>query len=105
MATATRQKRESLRRKVEELEGVTAHDFMKEACRKWLDTFNDTLANRAATNELVAALEKAILPIDGAIAFWQGKGKEIAGPDVAAKKLGGYGCQGRRQQDLPVPRL
>ena len=40
-----------------------------------------------ATDEFVAALEKAILPIDNCIEFWQGKGKEAFGADVAAQKL------------------
>ncbi|MBQ9638424.1 MAG: pyruvate:ferredoxin (flavodoxin) oxidoreductase [Bacteroidales bacterium] len=87
MATATRQMRESLKRKAEELVGVTVYDWMREATQKWLDTFDDTIANRKATDEFIAALEKAILPIDGAIEFWQGKGKELYGAEVAAQKL------------------
>ena len=87
MATATRQMRESLKRKAEELVNTTVYDWMREATQKWLDTFDDTLANRKATDEFVAALEKAILPIDGAIEFWQGKGKELYGAEVAAQKL------------------
>lgn len=80
MATATRQKREALRRMVEELVDVTVHDFMKDACRKWLDTFNNTHENRKATDELIAALEKAILSIDGCIEFFSSdKAKEIYG--------------------------
>ena len=66
---------------------ATATRQMREATQKWLDTFDDTIANRKATDEFIAALEKAILPIDGAIEFWQGKGKELYGAEVAAQKL------------------
>jgi pyruvate-ferredoxin/flavodoxin oxidoreductase len=60
---------------------------MKEATQKWLDTYHDTVANRKATDEFVAALEKAILDIDGCINFFSTKGKEIYGEEVAAQKL------------------
>ena len=76
-----------LREKAEELVKTTAFDWMREATQKWLDTYNDSAANRKATDEFVAALEKAILPIDGAIEFWQGKGIELYGAEVAAQKL------------------
>ena len=76
-----------LREKAEELVKTTAFDWMRDATQKWLDTYDDSTANRKATDEVIAALEKAILPIDGAIAFWQGQGIEIYGAEVAAKKL------------------
>ena len=76
-----------LREKAEELVKTTAFDWMRDATQKWLDTYDDSTANRKATDEFIAALEKAILPIDGAIAFWQGQGIEIYGAEVAAKKL------------------
>ena len=76
-----------LREKAEELVKTTAFDWMREATQKWLDTYDDSTANRKATDEFIAALEKAILPIDGAIAFWQGQGKELYGAEVAAQKL------------------
>ena len=80
MATATRTMRESLKRKAEELVNTTVFDWMREATQKWLDTFDDTIANRKATDEFVAALEKAILPIDGCIEFF--------GSDAAKQKFG-----------------
>ncbi|MBQ8098875.1 MAG: pyruvate:ferredoxin (flavodoxin) oxidoreductase [Bacteroidaceae bacterium] len=79
--------RDALRLKAEELVKTTAFDWMREATQKWLDTYDDSTANRKATDEFVAALEKAILPIDGAIAFWQGQGKDLYGAEVAAQKL------------------
>ena len=87
MATGARKIREGLRKKAEELVNTTVYDWMKEATQKWLDTYNDTVANRKATDEFVAALEKAILDIDGCINFFSTKGKEIYGEEVAAQKL------------------
>ena len=87
MATGARKLREGLRKKAEELVNTTVYDWMKEATQKWLDTYNDTVANRKATDEFVAALEKAILDIDGCIDFFSTKGKEIYGEEVAAQKL------------------
>ena len=87
MATGYRKLRSDLRKKAEELVGVTAFDWMREATQKWLDTYDDTVANSVATDEFVAALEKAILPIDGCIDFWNGQGKELYGAEVAAQKL------------------
>jgi len=87
MATGARKIREGLRKKAEELVNTTVFDWMKEATQKWLDTYNDTVANRKATDEFVAALEKAILDIDGCINFFSTKGKEIYGEEVAAQKL------------------
>ena len=84
MATGYSKIRESLRHKAEELLNVTVFDWMKEATQKWLDTYNDTIANRKATDEFVAALEKAILPIDECIEFFASeKGKEIFGDKQA----------------------
>jgi len=87
MATGYRKIREGLRKKAEELLNTTVFDWMKEATQKWLDTYNDTSANRKATDEFVAALEKAIMPIDPCIDFWNGQGKELYGAEVAAQKL------------------
>ena len=87
MATGYRKIREGLRKKAEELVNTTVFDWMKEATQKWLDTYNDTSANRKATDEFVAALEKAIMPIDPCIDFWNGQGKELYGAEVAAQKL------------------
>ena len=87
MATGYRKLRDDLRKKAEELVNVTAFDWMKEATQKWLDTYYDTVANSAATDEFVAALEKAIMPIDACIDFWKAEGKKIYGAEVAAQKL------------------
>ena len=88
MATGARKIREGLRKKAEELINTTVFDWMKEATQKWLDTYNDTVANRKATDEFVAALEKAILSIDGCIDFFGSKkAQEIYGKEVAAQKL------------------
>ncbi len=88
MATGARKIREGLRKKAEELVNTTVFDWMKEATQKWLDTYNDTVANRKATDEFVAALEKAILSIDGCIDFFGSKkAQEIYGKEVAAQKL------------------
>ena len=88
MATGARKLREGLRKKAEELVNTTVFDWMKEATQKWLDTYNDTVANRKATDEFVAALEKAILSIDGRIDFFGSKkAQEIYGKEVAAQKL------------------
>ena len=87
MATGYRKLRSDLRKKAEELVGVTAFDWMREATQKWLDTYDDTVANSVATDEFVAALEKAILPIDNCIDFWKSEGKKIYGAEVAAQKL------------------
>ena len=87
MATGYRKIREGLRKKAEELVNTTAFDWMKEATQNWLNTYDDTIANRKATDEFVAALEKAIMPIDACIDFWNGKGKELYGAEVAAQKL------------------
>ena len=88
MATGARKLREGLRKKAEELVNTTVFDWMKEATQKWLDTYNDTVANRKATDEFVAALEKAILSIDGCIDFFGSKkAQEIYGKEVAAQKL------------------
>ena len=88
MATGARKIREGLRKKAEELVNTTVFDWMKEATQKWLDTYNDTVANRKATDEFVAALEKAILSIDGCIDFFASKkAQEIYGKEVAAQKL------------------
>ena len=87
MATGARKIREGLRKKAEELVNTTVFDWMKEATRKWLDTYNDTVANRKATDEFVAALEKAIMPIDACVDFWNGEGKKLYGAEVAAQKL------------------
>ena len=87
MATGSRKIREGLRKKAEELVNTTVFDWMKEATQKWIDTFDDTVANRKATDEFVAALEKAIMPIDPCIDFWNGQGKELYGAEVAAQKL------------------
>ena len=80
MATGYRKLRDGLRKKAEELINTTVYDWMREATQKWLDTYDDTIANRAATDEFVAALEKAILPIDGCIEFF--------GSDMAKQKFG-----------------
>ena len=87
MVLGRKKLRNRMRKLAEELVNTTAFDWMREATQKWLDTFDDSTANRKATDEFVAALEKAILPIDGAIEFWQGKGKELYGAEVAAQKL------------------
>ena len=87
MATGARKLREGLRKKAEELINTTVFDWMKEATQKWLDTYNDTVANRKATDEFVAALEKAIMPIDARVDFWNGEGKKLYGAEVAAQKL------------------
>ena len=87
MATGYRKIREGLRKKAEELVNTTAFDWMKEATRNWLNTYDDTIANRKATDEFVAALEKAIMPIDACVDFWNGQGKELYGAEVAAQKL------------------
>ena len=87
MATGARKLREGLRKKAEELVNTTVFDWMKEATQKWLDTYNDTVANRKATDEFVAALEKAIMPIDACVDFWNGEGKKLYGAEVAAQKL------------------
>ena len=88
MATGARKIREGLRKKAEELVNTTVFDWMKEATQKWLDTYNDTVANRKATDEFVAALEKAILSIDGCIDFFGSKkAQDIYGKEVAAQKL------------------
>ncbi len=87
MATGARKIREGLRKKAEELVNTTVFDWMKEATQKWLDTYNDTVANRKATDEFVAALEKAIMPIDACVDFWNGEGKKLYGAEVAAQKL------------------
>ena len=88
MATGYRKLRSDLRKKAEELVGVTAFDWMREATQKWLDTYDDTVANSVATDEFVAALEKAILSIDGCIEFFSSKkAQDIYGKEVAAQKL------------------
>ena len=87
MATGYRKLRNDLRKKAEELLNTTVHEWMKKATQKWLDTYDDTIANSVATDEFVAALEKAILPIDACIDFWKTEGKKIYGADVAAQKL------------------
>ena len=88
MATGARKIREGLRKKAEELVNTTVFDWMKEATQKWLDTYNDTVANRKATDEFVAALEKALLSIDGCIDFFGSKkAQDIYGKEVAAQKL------------------
>ncbi len=87
MATGYRKIREGLRKKAEELVNTTVFDWMKEATQNWLNTYDDTIANRKATDEFVAALEKAIMPIDACVDFWNGQGKELYGAEVAAQKL------------------
>ncbi|MBP3228962.1 MAG: pyruvate:ferredoxin (flavodoxin) oxidoreductase [Bacteroidaceae bacterium] len=87
MVLANKKKRGQLRLLAEELVKTTAFDWMRGATQKWLDTYEDSAANRKATDEFVAALEKAILPIDGAIEFWKGQGKDLYGAEVAAQKL------------------
>ena len=87
MATGYSKIREGLRKKAEELVNTTVFDWMKEATQNWLNTYNDTIDNRKATDEFVAALEKAIMPIDACVDFWNGQGKELYGAEVAAQKL------------------
>ena len=57
MYTAQEVIRESLANKVRKVMEATACDTRKAACQKWLDTFNDGEANKAATRELIASLE------------------------------------------------
>ena len=87
MATGYSKIREGLRKKAEELVNTTVFDWMKEATQNWLNTYNDTIANRKATDEFIVALEKAIMPIDACVDFWNGQGKELYGAEVAAQKL------------------
>ena len=57
MYTAQEVIRQSLANKVRKVMEATACDTRKAACQKWLDTFNDGEANKAATRELIASLE------------------------------------------------
>ena len=57
MWTAQAVIRESLANKVKKVMEDTCCEDRKAACQKWLDTYNDGEANKAATKELVAALE------------------------------------------------
>jgi pyruvate-ferredoxin/flavodoxin oxidoreductase len=60
---------------------------LKEAAQKWLDTFNDGEANKAASEEYVKALMANISTIDETIAFMSGPAKDVLGADAAAKGL------------------
>ena len=57
MYTAQEVIRESLANKVRKVLETSTCDTRKAACQKWLDTFNDGEANKAATRELIASLE------------------------------------------------
>ncbi|MEE1330045.1 MAG: thiamine pyrophosphate-dependent enzyme, partial [Acutalibacteraceae bacterium] len=60
MWTAQAVIRESLAEKVKKVMEDTCCEDRKAACQKWLDTFNDGEANKAATKELIAALEAKV---------------------------------------------
>ncbi len=57
MYTAQAVIRESLAGKVRKVLEATDDNARKAACQKWLDTYNDGEANKAATRELIADLE------------------------------------------------
>ncbi len=61
--------REQLKTKTEALLETHAYAGLKEAAQKWLDTMNDGDANQTAAKEYVAALEDALMTVDGVIAF------------------------------------
>ncbi len=79
--------RESLKAKTEALIAVDwAVPSLKEAARKWLDTYLDGEANQAATREYIAQLEDAVLGVDEAIAFNESDaGKAQFGEEKAAQ--------------------
>ena len=60
MYTAQSVIRESLANKVKAVMADTSCDGRKAACQKWLDTYNDGEANKAATRALVANLESKV---------------------------------------------
>ena len=60
MYTAQSVIRESLANKVKAVMADTTCDERKAACQKWLDTYNDGEANKAATKALIANLEAKV---------------------------------------------
>ena len=60
---------------------------LKDAAQKWLDTFDDGEANKAASDEYVKALMANVSLIDEIIAFMSGPAKDVLGADAAAKGL------------------
>ena len=81
--------RESLKAKTEKLiEQPQTRPELKEAAQKWLDTYSDGEANKAATKAYIAALMANISLIDETIGFFSSDAaKEMFGADVAAEKL------------------
>ena len=76
--------RERLKAETEEM--LTGHTApgLKEAAEKWLETYDDAMANDAATKAYVAALEDSILTVDEGIAFTgSDEGKAIFGDRAA----------------------
>ncbi|MDR1735007.1 MAG: pyruvate:ferredoxin (flavodoxin) oxidoreductase [Oscillospiraceae bacterium] len=67
---------------------------LKAAAEEWLATENDSEKNPAAGRRLIAELEDGIAPIDGAIAFLEGKPEYAAQYEaaVAAKANGETQC-------------
>ncbi len=58
MATATKQVRAKVKESAEKLSGMNISDDAKKAIAGYLETFEDRDANRAATDAMIAALEK-----------------------------------------------
>ena len=81
MATGYRKLRDALKTKViAMMEAPSCNADLKAAAQKWLDTYNDTMANRLATDELIACIEASITPIDSCIDFLgSDMGKQIYG--------------------------
>ena len=77
--------REQLKAKTEKLISGHCVPALKEAAQKWLDTYNDGVANGEAAKEYVAALMQGVATIDELIAFLNSdKAKEIFGEGHAA---------------------
>jgi pyruvate-ferredoxin/flavodoxin oxidoreductase len=94
--------RDDLKAKSEELVKLPmTYGPLKEAAQKWLDTFNDGEANKAASEAYAAALEDGLNSIDDTIAFLESdKAKEFFGDKLpeelaaakAHKAAGGKYC-------------
>lgn len=60
MALAQNALRKGLKSKIEELNETSAKDYVKEACKAYLDTFENGQENSQATTKLVAALTASV---------------------------------------------
>ena len=88
MYIAQKTLREELAAKTRKLISLWATEELKAAGQKWLDTMEDSAANKEATAAYVAALENGILGVDEGIAFLSTEdAKKKFGAEEADKML------------------